>query len=252
LSAGELSFLLLLCDAYKDAFVRSFLKRRITPIPVVITVEDILRAQEAALSTKDRRWISTAMREYLDLIIHIGGRSQVNLPLIDGAFADREIKRYVANGLLNPFNNADGGAYELGASLSQMAGSLFTWISLVSMHDVQVVGGTASAPQGVEEVLLFITTGSTIWLLASEGLSNAGEDLSPIRFGLRSLDTIDCLQIADEFFKPLEDVSIPEQFYNPVEVLMEVDSITCPHCGGSLTTRKKFCVLCGGPLTEPG
>ena len=248
LSAVQLAFLLALCDAYKTVFIRSFLPRVDEPDPVTVTLADILEAQEAALKSADRRWITTAVREFLGLMIHIGGRSGVDLPVIGVDFAQAEIARYMKAGHLRPVPEKADGHYELGAGMSLMAGTLFNWISILSLHDLQIVGGEASAPAGVEELLLFITTGSSIWLLASEGLLEAKDDLSPVRFGLRSLQNIDSLDVANEFLQPIPEVNIPDGFYLPPQKAQPRLPQVCPRCSTPVQPGTLYCTHCGMKL----
>jgi hypothetical protein len=245
-TAAELAFLLALADAYKVSFVRSFLPRRIDPQPVRVTVADILEAQDAARQVRDRRWISTALGEFLGLIVHLGGRTQVGLPLVTQEFAQREIERYIDQEHLKP---AKDGGFELGIELALLAGDLFTWLSIVSLHDLQIVGGTATAPEGWEELLMFITTSSTVWVLASEGLTVCEGDLGPARFALRSLGMIDALDVALEFLEPLPGVAVPVEFYASAPGYAQ--AAFCPACGVKVPPGRKFCGKCGAPQVPP-
>ena len=247
-SGEQLAFLLALADAYKMAFIRSFLSRQREPQPVTITIEGILEAQDAALEIQDRRWLLTALRELLGLMIHIGGRTEVNLPLVTGALAQREIDRYVEQELLR---SVDGGRYELDLSLAQVVGDFFTWLTLISLHDLQIVGGSATAPEACEELLIFVSTTSTVWALASEGLTDCEDDLAQVRFGLRSLDLLDALDVAAVFFEPLPDVTIPEDFYAPVPRVEHAAPAACPTCSAEVTLRRRFCTQCGASLAGP-
>ena len=76
------------------------------------------------------------------------------------------------------------------------------WISLITIHDLQIVGGTTQAPEAFEEALLLITTGSTVWLIATEGLTQSEGDLSNVRFGMRPLEMVTALDVVSEFIEP--------------------------------------------------
>jgi hypothetical protein len=169
-SGEELAFLLALADAYKAAYVRSFQPRRQEPEPVVITADDILDAQKDALEIRDRRWLLHAIGEFFNEMIHIGGKSDVNLPKLTKSFVKQELERYKKNEDLLPVEGKKA-QFQLGPSLEAFIGDFFNWISLITIHDLQIVGGTVEAPEASEEALLLITTGSTVWLLATQGRS---------------------------------------------------------------------------------
>lgn len=213
--ADELAFLLCLADAFKMSFARSFTVRRPEPAPTQITMADILEAQSLALSQPDRRWITHAMGELLSVVVHPGGVTGVGLPIVDETLAKREIRRYVGEGYMMTGRPGQNPSLELGPTLSVFAGSLFSWITLVSIHDMQVVGMEGGRPIAQEEILIFLATESTIWTIASEGLSRAGSDLSPVRFGLRSLDLISATELARDFFAPVGGLELPDEVYAP-------------------------------------
>jgi len=100
----------------------------------------------------------------------------------------------------------------------------------------------------VEELLLFITTGSSIWLLASEGLLEAKDDLSPVRFGLRSLQNIDSLDVANEFLQPIPEVNIPDGFYLPPQKAQPRLPQVCPRCSTPVQPGTLYCTHCGMKL----
>jgi hypothetical protein len=206
-SGEELAFLLALADAYKAAYVRSFQPRRQEPEPVVITADDILDAQKDALEIRDRRWLLHAIGEFFNEMIHIGGKSDVNLPKLTKSFVKQELERYKKNEDLLPVEGKKA-QFQLGPSLEAFIGDFFNWISLITIHDLQIVGGTVEAPEASEEALLLITTGSTVWLLATQGLTNAGSDLEKVRFGMRSLEMVMALDVVGEFIEPAADIKL--------------------------------------------
>jgi RNA polymerase subunit RPABC4/transcription elongation factor Spt4 len=246
----ELAFLLALADAYKAAYIRSFLPRRREPEPIVVTAEDILEAQKDALEIRDRRWLLHAVGEFFSEMIHIGGQSQVNLPTLTKRFVEEELRRYEENeDLLAVEGKRD--QYQLGASLETFIGDFFNWISLITIHDLQIVGGTPEAPEAFEEALLLITTGSTVWLLATQGLTNAEGDLGNVRFGMRSLEMVTALDVVGEFIEPLADVQLSKGFYGPTPFEPESLAKRCRECGELVPDGSKFCPECGAAQREP-
>ncbi|WP_045696528.1 hypothetical protein [Streptomyces rubellomurinus] len=215
LTAEQLAFLLVLVDAYKTAFFRSFAGRRTEPVPVTLCLPDVLEAQEDALRIADRRWISHAVAELFASQLHPGGRTGASLPPVTAAVAERELRRYEEAGYLERTGTGDPPAYGLGLSLATFAGTLFTWISLLSLHDVQVVGHEAGRPVAQEDVVLFVVTEPTVWALVSQGLTRAREDWSAVRFGLRALGVVEACNLADEFLRPIPDLTLPEEVYLP-------------------------------------
>jgi hypothetical protein len=262
-SAHELAFLCALADAYKAVYVRSFLPRRNAPIEIIITIDDILEAQEDARKIHDRRWLLHALNELFAEIIHVGGGSGVRLPALTEEFVEAEISRYVEKGFLVQVEGAKAGC-TLDEPLESFLGDFFNWISLINIHDLQVVGGGNNKAEAQEEALIFITTGSTVWTLATEGLTDCSEDLSGVRFGMRSLEMVSALDVAADFIEPVSDVEIAQDFYGSApmgrfeESLMgdaagkQVESVTCPACGASVRVGVKFCTQCGQALGESG
>ncbi|MER7754986.1 hypothetical protein [Kitasatospora sp. NPDC097643] len=215
LTAEQLAFLLLLVDAYKTAFFRSFAGRRQQPAPVTVSLTDVLEAQQDALRVADRRWISHAVAELFAAQLHPGGRTGTLLPQVTAAAAERELRRYAAAGHLEPAGTGDPQAYELGLTLATFAGTLFTWISLLSLHDVQVTGHEAGRPVAQEDMVLFVVTEPTVWALASQGLTRAGQDWSAVRFGLRALGVVAACNLAAEFLRPIPELALPDEVYRP-------------------------------------
>ncbi len=196
-------------------------------------------------------------------IIHIGGQADFRLPALSNEYIASEIARYVESGFLVASKSEEGG-YELGEPVNTFLGDLFNWISLVSLHDLQVVRGDADRPEAQEEALIFITTGSTVWTLATEGLTDCRDDLSGVRFGLRSLEMVSALDVAADFIEPVSDVELAQDFYGsaPMRTFQEnlIDgtvedkdtSFTCSACGASVRAGVKFCTQCGQALGESG
>ncbi|MFD8707355.1 hypothetical protein ACFV1W_33025 [Kitasatospora sp. NPDC059648] len=215
LTAEQLAFLLVLVDAYKTAFFRSFSGRRTEPEPVTVCVTDLLEAQQDALRVADRRWIGHAVAELFATQLHPGGRSGVTLPPVTAAVAERELRRYEESGYLERVGAGDPAAYEPGLTLATFAGTLFTWISLLSLHDVQVVGHEAGRPVAQEDMVLFVVTEPTVWAVVSQGLTRAREDWSAVRFGLRALGVVQACGLAAEFLRPIPELDLPEEVYRP-------------------------------------
>jgi hypothetical protein len=249
-SGEELAFLFALADAYKTAYVRSFQPRRREPEPIVITTEDILDAQKDALEIRDRRWLLHAVGEFFNEMIHIGGKSEVNLPMLTKSFVKLELERYKENEDLLPVEGKKA-HYQLGPSLEAFIGDFFNWISLITLHDLQIVGGTAEAPEAFEEALLMITTGSTVWLIATEGLTTADGDLGKVRFGMRSLEMVTALDVVGEFIEPAADVQLSKEFYGPSPFEPESMTAHCHACGEIVPVGSKFCPECGVAQEDP-
>ncbi len=228
LTAEQLAFLLVLVDAYKTAFFRSFAGRRQQPAPVTVTLTDLLEAQQDALRVADRRWISHCVAELFAAQVHPGGRTGAALPTVTAAVAERELRRYAAAGDLEPAGSGDPPAYELGLTLATFAGTLFTWISLLSLHDVQVVGHEAGRPVAQEDMVLFVVTEPTVWALASQGLTRAGQDWSAVRFGLRALGVVEACNLAADFLRPIPGLSLPDEVYRPKAAVEATEQLSRP------------------------
>jgi len=249
-SGEELAFLFSLADAYKAAYVRSFQPRRREPEPIVLSADDILDAQNDALEIRDRRWLLNSVSELFMEMIHIGGQTQVNLPKLTKSFITKELDRYAQNEDLLPVKGKKK-QFQLGTSLETFIGDFFNWISLITIHDLQIVGGTASAPETWEEALLLITTGSTVWLVATEGLTSAEGDLGKVRFGMRSLEMVSALDVISEFIEPVANVELPEEFYGPSPFEAMQVGIKCPTCAEMIPAGSKFCPECGAAQEDP-
>jgi hypothetical protein len=105
--------------------------------------------------------------------------------------------------------------FEASSTLSTFASSLFTWISLMSLHDMQLVGWQDKRPSGQEELLVYLVTDATIWAIVSHGLTGVSRDWSQVRFGLRALASADACRLADAFLRPIPELTLPEEFYGP-------------------------------------
>ena len=249
-SGEELAFLLALADAYKATYIRSFLPRRRDPEPIVITAEDILDAQKDALEIRDRRWLLHAVGEFFNEMIHVGGKSEVNLPRLTKSFVKRELERYKENEDLLAVEGKKA-HFQLGPSLEAFIGDFFNWISLITIHDLQIVGGTVEAPEAFEEALLLVTTGSTVWLIATEGLTRSEDDLGGVRFGMRSLEMVTALDVVGEFIEPAADVELTKDFYGPSPFAPVVVGAICQACGEMMPVGSKFCPECGAAQESP-
>lgn len=216
LTAEQLAFLLVLVDAYKMAFIRTFTVRRPEPAPVTFSMADILEAQTLALSQPDRRWIAHAIGELLGVLVHPGGRTDVRLPVVNEEMAKQEIRRYVSEGHMSATRKGNNPSLELGTTLSMFAGSLFTWLNIQSFHDMQVIGFDDGSPQAQEDLLILIATEPAIWAIASQGLTRAEHDLSAVTFVLRSLDLVTATQLVRDFVDPIPGLALPGQLYSAV------------------------------------
>lgn len=249
-SAEELTFLFALADAYKAAYVRSFEPRRRDPEPLALTAEDIFNAHKDALEIHDRRWLLLAVGEFFNEMIHVGGRSEVTLPKLTKTFIKKEVDRYRENEDLLAVEGKKT-QFQLGASLEAFIGDFFNWISMITIHDLQIVSGTAESPEAFEEALFLITTGSTVWLIASEGLTQSEGDLSNVRFAMRSLEMVTALDVVAEFIEPAADVQLSKEFYGPSPFDQESMMAQCHACGESVPVGSKFCPECGAAQEAP-
>jgi predicted nucleic acid-binding Zn ribbon protein len=249
-SGEELAFLFALADAYKVAYVRSFQPRRREPEPIVISADDIFDSQKDAREIRDRRWLLHAVGEFFDEMIHIGGKTEVNLPNLTKGFIKKELDRYKENGDLLAVEGKKA-HFQLGPSLEAFIGDFFNWISLITIHDLQIVGGTPESPEAFEEALLLITTGSTIWLIATQGLTQSEGDLGGVRFGMRSLEMVTALDVVGEFIEPAADIELSEDFYGPSPFDPVTAGATCQACGEAIPAGSKFCPECGAAQESP-
>jgi len=215
LSGKELAFLLALADTYKLAAARTFLLRSETPPVLRLTVGDVLASQRAALDVRDRRWALCAVDEFLRALVHPGGASDVGLPVLDEAFCRAEVARYQAQDLVRDVSD-DG--FVLDATLVMFAQTLIGWLTMVALHDVQVVGVAEGRPQAGEDLLLFIATEGTIWALVSSGLAGAASDVGDVRFVLRSMDVMTACDLVRDMVRPVEGVVLPDAVYAPAVV----------------------------------
>jgi hypothetical protein len=237
LTGQELAFLLLVVDAYKAAFVASFARRSEEPVPVVLTAADLFRAQADAAGVRDRRWLATAVNEALGLLLHVGGGTQLVFPTLTRRALEQEIARGIETGWLRAAGAGEG--FACGPEAEGMAADLVTWIGLGLLHDLQLTGGTEAAPEGREEVLLYLPTATTVWTLLSEGLTHAERDLGGVTFGLRALDAVTACEVARAFLQPAPDAAPPA----PRAVCAR------PGCGATLQPGDRFCRLCGAPVS---
>jgi hypothetical protein len=214
LTAEEFAFLLLLVDAYKTSFVRSFAGRREDPVPLTVSVAGILEAQNDALKVADRRFLGRAVGELFATIAHPGGVT-AQLPVITQQRAEHWLNDYANSGYLERSGPASR-AYKLGLAMATFAGSLFTWISMLTLHDIQLTGWRNGRASGQEELLLFITTEPTIWTVATQGLTASPTDWSRVRFGLRALGIVEACNLTRTFLTPIPDVTLPDSAYEPL------------------------------------
>ncbi|MFD0277290.1 YrhB domain-containing protein [Kitasatospora sp. NPDC127111] len=215
LDAEQLAFLLTLVDAYKTRSFRAFTGRRPMPTPIALSPADVLEAQNDALLVADRRWLTRAVTELFALLVHPGGRTDVGLPLVTEGLAERELRRYTEAGHLTRVGTAAAPRYEPSLGFTVFAGTLFTWTSVLSLHDIQLTGWERGRATGQEELLLFIVTQQVLWTVLSDGLTRAPDDWSGVRFALRSLSLADASVLTDEFLRPLPLGPLPDEIYAP-------------------------------------
>lgn len=215
MTGAQLAFLLALVDAFRTQLHRSYTVRRTAPTPVRFRWSDIVEAQNDALRTRDRRWLLTAIGEILDVIVHPGGRQGVGLPPVTAALAEREVRRYVANGWLTVVDRGADPLLQLDGALPAIASSLLAWLSIMSLHDVQVTGWDGGQPVASEELLLFVVGEPVIWAIATTGLTAAAGDVGAVRFGLRSVRLTPALEVVRRFLQPIPDLALPAEVYAP-------------------------------------
>src|SRR5262249_26795272 len=151
-----------LVDAYKTCFARSFSGRRKDPVPITVSAADVLAGQNDSFTVADRRFLGRAVGELFASVVHPGGVTGAALPPVTAKFVGRELCRYADAGYVEP-DDGSPPQYRLGLTMATFAGSLFSWISLLSLHDIQLTGWDNGRAVGQEEVLLFITTETTVW-----------------------------------------------------------------------------------------
>ncbi|MGW8360484.1 YrhB domain-containing protein [Streptomyces wedmorensis] len=215
MGAEQLAFLLTLIDAYKTRFFRSFTGRRPLPTPITLSLADVLEAQNDALLVADRRWLTRAVTELFALLVHPGGRTGVGLPLVTQEIAERELRRYTDAGHLARTGTAASPRYEPSLAFTVFASTLFTWTSSLSLHDIQLTGWERGRATGQEELLVFIVTQPVLWTILSDGLTQAPDDWSRVRFALRSLSLADAAVLAGDFLRPLPMGPLPDEVYAP-------------------------------------
>ncbi|MGW6919004.1 YrhB domain-containing protein [Kitasatospora sp. NPDC054939] len=216
LDAEELAFLLALVDAYKTRHLRSLADRQPDRSAITLTSADVVDAQDGALRIADRHWLTRAVGEVLGSLVRPGGHTGLRLPTLTLESAERQLRRYADLGDVERTGTDEPARYTLSVGLSVFAGTLFSWITLLSLHDVQLTGVEGDRPIGQEELLVLVATGSTLWVLLSEGLTLAPDDWSRVRFALRSPGPGDAARLADEFLRPLPGISLPDEVYAPM------------------------------------
>lgn len=244
----ELSFLAALVDAYKTRLFQSHLARQAQPAPLELSAQSIHGAAAAGRYTPDRRWLVTTLNELFAALVHIGGGTQVGLPELDLAEVQAELARFQAAGYLLP-GGANGAMY-CSRALTQLAADLSQWICVLALHDLQITGGSAKQPAGVEEILLFVGTQTTVWTLVSAGLTAASHDLNRVAFGLRSQAPDGALDFAGRFLRPINRVQIPPEFYAESQPIFARPATAAPPVSPSmLADTQRFCRFCGHALT---
>jgi hypothetical protein len=218
LNGGQLTFLFAVVDAYKAAFAASLQRRGNGAGPLVLSAADVMEADLDGRREADRRFLVRTMAELFAHLVRPGGRQGVALPVLDEATVTSEISRYAARGFVELVGSAGrrNPTFILGPSLGMMAGSLFSWISVLSLHDVQVTDWQGR-PLGQEELLVYVVTEPAVWALVSSGLTAATDSVADVRFAFRALSRPDAERLAARFTAPAE-VSLSAEVYAPIPV----------------------------------
>ncbi|WP_317440821.1 YrhB domain-containing protein [Streptomyces collinus] len=213
--AEQLAFLLALVDAFKTGYARSYARRQPEPMPITLSATDVLDAQSAAALVADRRWLTRAVGELFALLIHPGGRTGVALPAVTPEFVELELRRYVEAGYLERVGGAGTPRYEPSLALTSFAAQICAWTSMLSLHDIQLVGWEDGRPVGQEELLIFVVTQSVLLALLSQGLTRSPGNWDGVRFGLRALSLAEASMVTRDFLLPIPEVTLPDEVYAP-------------------------------------
>ena len=143
----------------------------------MLSAGEILAAQQAAAASPDRRWAARAIGEMFEAMIHVGGGTGAGLPRLDARGVTAQLDYYAAQGLLLNYKPAKDATFELGAGLGMWAGSLFTWLNLMCLHDMQVTGMTDGRLSAQEDCILYVVTTTQSGPSSATGLSQAGSDI---------------------------------------------------------------------------
>jgi hypothetical protein len=215
LSGEELAFLLALFDAHATALHRSFVHRRPTPAPATVRFSDVIEAQNEALLMRDRRFLLTMVTELFDVMVHAGGRQGLTLAPVTPALAEREVRRYVQRGWLAVTERGRNPVLRLEPPLLGPAFTLLSWLTVLSLHDLQVVGHRDGHSVAQEEAALFFVTEAAVWGLVCEGMTTATDDLGQVRFALRTLNALAAPEAVRRFLVPIETGDLPDAVYRP-------------------------------------
>jgi len=215
---AELAALLALCDAWKLRHARSIIERSPSPPDLLeITEDELAEALRDGREGTDRRFVVSVIDESLRLLVRPGGVPAFGLPDLDGAALRRGLARWEEIGDVIAHETETGTVLEIQPTLCQIAASLYTWISSLWFHDVQVVSGGRGDAASQEDFVLFLATPLTVWCLASEGLTgwSPGDAGDGPRFELRSCTLPDAIEVLDAFLQPVENVTIRPDLYEP-------------------------------------
>jgi hypothetical protein len=213
LDGTELVFLLALIDAFKSSLHGSFTSRRTAPKPLTFLFSDIVEAQNEALRTRDRRWLLSALGEIFDVLLHPGGQQAIGLPMLSPELAEREVRRYVERGWLRVVDRGTNPLLALDGALPLIATSLLSWIEIVSLHDIQVIGWDGARAIATEEVAILVVAEAAVWAVVSRGLSTATDDLTSVAFGVRPLNLLSVVEFARRFTAALPVEGLPDEIY---------------------------------------
>ena len=213
LTGAQLAFLLVLLDAHAAVVHTSYAQRRAQPASAGVHLSDILQAQADALSTRDRRWLSTALLEVFDLLVHPGGRRGVGLPPVTRSLASDEITRYVDNGWLQVDAAGDNPSVTLAGPLPAVAATLGNWLQLVSLHDTQITGWAEERAVAQHDAVVFVVGASATWAISTIGLNAAGDDLSDVGFRLHTVNVVSGERLVEALLAPLPAEDLPDEVY---------------------------------------
>ncbi len=219
LDGTQLAFLLVLLDAHAAAVHASYTTRRALNAPISVRLSDILSAQSESLRTRDRRWLSTAVGEVLDLMVHPGGRRGVGLPPIGLELATAEIGRYVEHGWLEMTDATDNPAVRLAGPLPAVAATLGGWLQLVSLHDTQVTSVEGGAAVAQHDAIVFVVGSTATWAISSVSLNAAHADLGTVRFRLHTVNAVSGERLAAALLQLLPAADLPDECYAPAPTL---------------------------------
>ncbi len=278
LDFNEVITVLGLLDCYKHNLASSLAERTENP-GFVFTVEQIKNAITNSIDSRDRRWLLTSMKTFLEIPENRTGLNSGNLVV-------RDLNEKELNEALNKLEEKDiislPGSEELSQyvfnpALQIMATSLFQWDSFAALYDTQVLNHNSSGTEYGENLLAFFASASVNWVIMTNNLSTDLSNTGSFKIkGQSAYDLIKTLQIffkttdrpiENDFYAPDESfikiikqsTSIPEEKHIEADLSKEKtnkqkypkngaekpDVIFCTNCGQKLEADCKFCDNCG-------